>query len=125
MTAHTDWQRYAQRCADNSLVALTVERDADNAADIAALSLLEKREAIIDRQETAAFIADCTGWDEVYNRYDNPEGALVTVTNTDRFNAGYGVVVTMSAAHWALWLAGYEVVEAVPQYILDALAQPY
>ena len=88
-------------------------------------SLLEKREAIIDRQETTAFIADCTGWDEIYNRYNDSQGDLVIVTNTDRFNAGYGVVVTMSAAHWALWLAGYEVVEDVPQYILDALAQPY
>lgn len=75
--------------------------------DIAALNIApypDRLEAVIDRTDAAAFMADCQGWD------------------ADRFEQGFGIVVTMSAEKWAEWLDLYASVEENEAYNAGYLA---
>lgn len=106
-------------------IRLTVEQDADDDRDIAALSLDESphREAVIDQSEVPEFVRDCLGWNLVVNSYTDNDGALVTVTGAHRFNQGFGVVVTIAAEDWERWLEGYEVVEDIdPTHVVAFLS---
>ena len=77
---------------------------------ISALSLewgsveLQMREVITPPAEFENFVNDCAGWEDISH---------LTATNvgynaTQRFEAGYGVVVTISAENWRAWLSQYE-----------------
>lgn len=93
-------------------VMLTVSLDTERPDDISALELIPHpdgrfragREAMIDAQEADAFRADCSGW-------DLPSATLAETPQRDRFLAGFGVVLTISANNWQLWLDGYELVD--------------
>ena len=80
---------------------------------ISALSLvwgpveLQMREVITTPEEFNNFVNDCAGWDDLSHLMATNAG----YTATQRFEAGYGVVVTMSAETWQSWLAAYEVCE--------------
>ena len=94
------------------LITLTVSQASGHGVqdgDIDAMSLAEKREACIDRSEAPEFVADCIGWSEPAVTYD--DGSCVV--KADRFEAGFGVVLQISAEDWAHWLAGYEIVEDI------------
>ena len=78
---------------------------------ISALSLewgpveLQMREVITTPEEFENFVNDCAGWEDISH---------LTATNagysaTQRFEAGYGVVVTISAEDWQAWLEQFEV----------------
>lgn len=70
--------------------------------DIAALNIApypDRLEAVIDSAEALDFIDDCEDWD------------------TDRFEQGFGIVVTMSAKNWAAWLDAYASVEENEAYL--------
>ena len=80
---------------------------------ISALSLvwgpveLQMREVITTPEEFENFVNDCDGWEDLSHLMATRAG----YTATQRFEAGYGVVVTMSAETWQRWLAAYEVFE--------------
>ena len=104
-----------------NLVTITVSLDSGYDAqdgDISALSLADKREAIIDRSEAPEFIADCQGWSDIALQHDDG----TTLDKADRFEAGYGVVLQIRAEDWASWLAGYEIVDADPEHIAAYLS---
>ena len=75
--------------------------------DVEAMSLAAKEEALIDRTEAEAFMAECNGWQDVSVTYEDG----TTFTNAERFNGGYGVVLYIDSEDWAKWLAGYELAE--------------
>ena len=92
------------------LITLTLSQASGYGAqegDINALSLDDKREACIDRSEVPEFVADCIGWSEPAITTD--DGSYVE--KADRFEAGFNVVLQISADDWSHWLAGYEIVE--------------
>jgi hypothetical protein len=92
------------------LITLTVSQVRGHGApdgDINAMDLHSKKEACIDRAEAPNFIADCMGWSDIAIQYDDG----TTSDKADRFEAGYGVVLTIRSEDWASWLAGYEIVE--------------
>ncbi|NJM98268.1 MAG: hypothetical protein HC800_14905 [Phormidesmis sp. RL_2_1] len=104
------------------LITLTVSQASGYGAqdgDIDALSLVTKREACIDRSEAPEFIADCQGWSDIVVQHDDG----TTLDKADRFEAGYGVVLQISADDWAHWLAGYEVVDTAPEHVAAYLAE--
>ena len=68
---------------------------------------LQMREAITPPEEFDNFVNDCAGWEDT---------SYLMATNapysaTQRFESGYGVVVTMSVETWQSWLSAYEVFE--------------
>lgn len=83
-------------------IHLALESVGDNC--ISALSLvwgaveLQMREVITPSEEFNNFVNDCIGWEDGEPR-----------TATQRFEAGFGVVVTMSAENWQSWLETCEV----------------
>ena len=82
--------------------------------DVDAMSLAAKEEALIDRTEAEAFMAECHGWQDVTVTYDDG----TTFTNAERFNGGYGVVLHIDSDDWTKWLAGYELVDNPnPEYV--------
>ena len=86
-------------------VTLTAQLVGDG--DICALNIApppDRLEAVIDRSEAPAFMADCGGWD------------------ADRFEQGFGIVVMMSAGNWAAWLNAYASVEENAAYNAAYLA---
>ena len=78
---------------------------------ISALSLvwgpvaLQMREVITPPEEFENFVNDCAGWEDTSHLMATNAGYTVT----QRFEAGYGVVVTISAENWQQWLAQFEV----------------
>ena len=80
---------------------------------ISALSLvwgpveLQMREVITPPEEFNNFVNDCAGWEDISHLIATNAG----YSATQRFEAGYGVVVTMTAETWQSWLAAYEVFE--------------
>ena len=88
---------------------LTLENIGNNC--ISALSLvwgpveLQMREVITIAEEFNNFVNDCTGWEDTARLI----ATNVPYTATQRFEAGFGVVVTMTAETWRSWLAAYEV----------------
>ena len=80
---------------------------------ISALSLvwgpveLQMREVITPPEEFENFVNDCAGWEDISHLLATNAG----YSATQRFEAGFGVVVTMSAETWQQWLAAYEVFE--------------
>ena len=80
---------------------------------ISALSLvwgpveLQMREVITTPEEFDNFVNDCDGWEDISHLMATHAG----YNAMQRFEAGYGVVVTMSAETWQRWLAAYEVCE--------------
>ena len=78
---------------------------------ISALSLvwgpvaLQMREVITPPEEFENFVNDCAGWEDTSDLMATNAGYSVT----QRFESGYGVVVTTSAETWRAWLAAYEV----------------
>lgn len=58
----------------------------------------DRLEAVIDSAEAPDFVDDCQDWD------------------ADRFEQGFGIVVTMSAENWAAWLDAYASVEENEAY---------
>ena len=81
-------------------VTLTAQLVGDG--DICALNIApppDRLEAVIDRSEAPAFMADCEGWD------------------ADRFEQGFGIVVMMTADDWDRWLDEYASVEKNDAYM--------
>ena len=78
---------------------------------ISALSLvwgpvaLQMREVITPPEEFENFVNDCAGWEDTSHVMATNAG----YSATQRFEAGYGVVVTISAENWQQWLAQFEV----------------
>ncbi len=95
---------------EEHFVKLTVSQSSGHGTadgDVEAMSLTAKEEALIDRTEAEAFMAECHGWQDVSVTYEDG----TTFTNAERFNGGYGVVLHIDSEDWAKWLAGYELVE--------------
>lgn len=89
------------------VVQLTVCRDPDNDLDVNALSLSDRREAVIDRSERADFFRDLLD---------------LTPAKAAQFANYLSIQVTISADNWADWLSGYEIVEVDPEYIAAYLS---
>lgn len=89
-------------------VQLTICRDSDNDLDINALSLSDRREAVIDKAERADFFRDLLD---------------LTPENADQFANYLSIKVSIKAESWAKWLEGYEVVEDInPEYVAAYLS---
>ena len=90
-------------------VHLTLENIGNNC--ISALSLvwgpveLQMREVITTAEEFNSFVNDCAGWEDTSRLM----ATNVAYSVTQRFEAGFGVVVTMTAETWQSWLTAYEV----------------
>ena len=88
-------------------VQLSICRDRDNDLDVNALSLLDRREAVIDRSERADFFRDLLDL--------TPETAA-------QFANYLSIQVSISADDWADWLRGYEIVDEDPEHIAAYLS---
>lgn len=99
-------------------VSLAVSRslEGDSAkADLEAMSLRDKQEAIIDCIDVPVFVANCYGWNNVaFTQLDG-----TTFTSAERYQEGFGVILQIEAEDWSKWLEGYAVVEDIePRYAL-------
>ncbi|MGB3298510.1 MAG: hypothetical protein WBA76_09600 [Phormidesmis sp.] len=93
-----------------SIIALVVSQASGYGArdgDIEAMDLQSKREIYIKRDKAPEFIADCIGWSDIVVTYDDG----TTFDRTTRFEAGYGVVLTIRPEDWEEWLLGFELVD--------------
>ena len=66
---------------------------------------LQMREVITTPEEFENFVNDCAGWEDTSHLM----ATNAPYTATQRFESGYGVVVTISAEDWRAWLEQFEV----------------
>ena len=103
----------------SNTVRIAVEPAADNPTDVCAMELLQGedgspiggREVIVERDDAADFMADCSRWDWVVHQYKDTNGETVRLTVTDRYYRGYSVVLTIDADDWERWVEEYGIAE--------------
>lgn len=110
-------------------VRLAVEQSTDDPADICAMEILQYedgspkggQEVVVERDEAAEFMADCTDWTWIVHEFQDTDGRTVGLTAADRYHQGYSVVLVMAEADWATWVEAYGVAEELDPDVVALL----